>query len=153
MVGRELGDRAYEILTGEVLPPPPPPPISSTATHGQDQEPDAFDFTHQMRTTRLTVDRMLDEGQVVEAERYMEEQRRMFVDNGYYIRKLNQAYFAFHGTYAESPSSSSPIGSQMRRYRDNMPDLATFIIRMERISSYQEFLDEIRELDQIAAER
>ena len=42
----------------------------------------------------------------------MEERRLLMVEHGYPIRVLNQAYFAFHGAYAESPASSSPIGAQ-----------------------------------------
>jgi hypothetical protein len=49
-----------------------------------------------MHVTRLTVDELLAEGKIDEAESYMEERRRIFWDNGFqHLRKLNQAYFAF----------------------------------------------------------
>jgi hypothetical protein len=39
-------------------------------------------------------------GKVELAEEFMEERRQFFWKKGYHIRKLNQAYFAFHGAYA-----------------------------------------------------
>jgi hypothetical protein len=78
-----------------------------------------FDFRAEMHHTRVTVDRMLAEGQITEAEWYMEAQRRYFVANGYRIRKLNQAYFAFHGAYASTPGGAAgedPIGPLVRQY-------------------------------------
>ena len=79
----------------------------------------AFDFRVEMHHTRVTVDGMLAEGKITEAEWYMEAQRRYFVANGYRIRKLNQAYFAFHGAYASTPGGAAgedPIGPLMRQY-------------------------------------
>ena len=69
-----------------------------------------LDFGKLMRETRLTVDRLLAEGQIQEAESYMEVQRKLLTENGHPIRKLNQAYFAFYGTYAHGPASVDPIG-------------------------------------------
>ena len=80
-----------------------------------------------MRITRLYVDRLLAEGRVEEAEAYMEARRREFVANGYPLRVLNQAYFAFHGSYGTSPASTSPIGPKLERLRELMPDLKTFL--------------------------
>ena len=57
----------------------------------------------------------------------MEERRLYLLANGYYIRKLNQAYFAFYGTYASSPGSVSPIGSGLRNIRQQQPSLKDFI--------------------------
>jgi len=59
-----------------------------------------FDFNAAMRNIRVNVDNLLADGKVNEAEQYMETQRQSLETNGYYIRKLNQAYFAFNGTYA-----------------------------------------------------
>lgn len=84
----------------------------------QHNESQAFDFRSEMHRTRLNVDRLLGEGKIVEAEWYMEFQRRYFVANGYRLRKLNQAYFAFHGAYADTrgASGSDPIGPAVRRF-------------------------------------
>ena len=130
LAGRELGDRAYESITGQKPQPPP-----------QSTPPDelAFDFSREMRQTRLRVDELLVEGRVEDAEAYMEGRRQLFVENGFQIRKLNQAYFAFHGTYAASPASISPIGGEVQRLRDASDSLGDFIRTMAGFGSYQEF--------------
>jgi hypothetical protein len=76
-----------------------------------------FDYGAEMHLTRVTVDQLLAEGKTEEAEAYMEERRRYFVANGYRIRRLNQAYFAFHGAYASAPGASGedPIGPAVRQ--------------------------------------
>jgi hypothetical protein len=86
-----------------------------------------FDFRAEMRETRLTVDRLLADGRVDEAEQYMEERRQLFVAHGYPLRVLNQAYFAFHGSYGTSAASTSPIGPKLNELRSLTPDLATFL--------------------------
>ena len=144
IAGREIGDRAFEMLGGRVEPEALPRRESEKTPEKDD---DAFDFDREMRQTRLRVDELLAEGKIEEAEAYMEERRKLFVENGFNIRKLNQAYFAFHGTYAESPTSVSPIGDQLHRFRDLMPDVGTFIRAMSGISTYQEFLDKLGQLE------
>ena len=58
----------------------------------------------------------------------MEERRRIFVDNGYLIRRLNQAYFAFHGTYATTGAAGvSIVGRQVEELRRRSPTLGRFI--------------------------
>ncbi|MBX3053512.1 MAG: hypothetical protein KF753_18695 [Caldilineaceae bacterium] len=90
------------------LPEPDPPP---------------FDFNREMRTTRLRVDELLAAGRYIDAEAYMEARRQVFVENGYHLRVLNQAYFAFHGSYATGGASSSPIGDQLQELqRIKTPD-------------------------------
>ena len=79
-----------------------------------DVQPPDFDFRAEMRETRLEVDRLLAAGQVEEAEAYMERRRLEFIENEYMLRVLNQAYFAFHGSYGTSASSTSPIGPKLR---------------------------------------
>lgn len=77
----------------------------------------------------------------------MEERRRLFVENGYAIRKINQAYFAFYGTYADLPASVSPIGGEVRRFRELVPDLGDFVDEVSGIGSYEEFLGRLGELE------
>ena len=101
-----------------------------------------------MRETRLRVDELLAEGRIEDAEAYMEERRRLFADNGFQIRKLNQAYFAFHGTYAASPASVSPIGGEVQRLRDTSDSLGDFIRAMASFGSYQEFQEHLRTLSE-----
>ena len=145
IIGRELGDRAHEFLldSAERPPAPIPPPPSPPAVDADERQAH-FDFTAEMRTTRLRVDDLLSEGKIDEAEEYMEERRLLFVRNGFPIRRLNQAYFAFHGTYAGSAASSSPIGGQLARFRELTPDLRAFTVEMSQIGNYQQFLDELQ---------
>ncbi len=86
-----------------------------------------FDFEDALRETRMQVDAMLEAGLVEEAETYMEERRRLINAEGYNLRKLNQAYFAFHGTYATGPGSTSEIGPQMETLRSLSPSLKEFV--------------------------
>ena len=151
IVGREIGNRAGELLPERSAPPPrenAPVPAPESGLHGRDEH---FGFNEEMRETRLRVDDLLAVGKVEEAEAYMEERRQFFVKNGYPIRRLNQAYFAFHGTYAESAASSSPIAGQLHRFRELSPDLRTFVLRMADISSYPQFLERLKDLERDSA--
>jgi hypothetical protein len=76
-----------------------------------------FDFNKEMRAVRVQVDAYLADGQIDTAEQYMQQKRDYFNANGYYIRKLNQAYFAFYGTYADSPAYENPIGTKITLLR------------------------------------
>jgi hypothetical protein len=142
IVGREVGRlvilRYYPELADR-LPALPVPPATPPMTSGELTWPDEppageFSFDREMRQTRLHVDALLVEGKVDEAEAYMEEQRQVFVDHGYTLRKLNQAYFAFYGSYATSPSTGNPIGGQLEWLRAQSPTLRAFLLRVARIS-------------------
>ena len=136
LAGRELGRLVYEAITGQKIEVPPPP---STRAEDEGRDEDRFDFNREMRKTRLRVEELLAQGRVEEAEAYMEERRRLFVDNGYHIRKLNQAFFAFHGTYADSPASVSPIGDEVEQLRSTTDSVGEFIRTMAGFGSYEEF--------------
>ena len=86
-----------------------------------------FDFRKEMRHTRQVVDLFLKYGRVDDAEEYMQIRRQLFEENGYHIRKLNQAYFAFHGSYGTGAAATSPIGPKLQRLRELSPDLRTFL--------------------------
>ena len=102
---------------------------------------DEFDFRLEMRTTRLRAEELLGEGKIEEAEQYMEQRRQFLADHGHYIRKLNQAYVAFHGTYADNPASISPIFDQLSDLRSASPSLGEFVKVVAAVSSYDEFLE------------
>ena len=55
--------------------------------------------------------------------------------NGYPIRKLNTAYFAFNGTYADNPASVSPIEPQLRAIRADSQGVAEFLRTVSGITS------------------
>ena len=86
-----------------------------------------FDFYGELCQTRSMVDILLEQGMVDEAETYMEARRQEFAEHGYYIRKLNQAYFAFYGCYANQPGFENPIGVDLQTLRDNSSSLAGFV--------------------------
>ena len=111
------------------LAPPPAPVITSPAAAGEPAAaaPPVFDFGREMRHTREVVDLFLRYGRGADAEQYMEIRRLIFVENGYNVRKLNQAYFAFHGNYGTGAAASSPIGPDLLRLRELSPDLRTFL--------------------------
>lgn len=103
------------------------------------QDPAAFNFAREMRQTRLRVDELLAEGQVEQAEAYMEARRRTFVAHGYRdLRKLNQAYFAFHGSYAISPSAVDPIGPLLKRLRLRHASLKDFVTAVQGITTFKD---------------
>ncbi|MBI4286860.1 MAG: hypothetical protein HY671_00350 [Chloroflexi bacterium] len=105
---------------------------------GHPKKPSGFDFNQEMRQTRLKADELLAEGKVPEAEAYMEERRQFLEKNGYFIRRLNQAYFAFHGSYGDSPASVSPVAGWLRDIRARSSSLGEFLKTAARIASYEE---------------
>ena len=130
--GREIGDRVYTAITGEMVdrkPKQTSPPA-----------PGEFDFDAEMRETRLRTEELLAQGRIEEAEAYMEERRLLMVANGHYIRKINQAFFAFHGSYAANPASISPINDQLEQLRARSDTLEDFLKRVAEFGSYQEFV-------------
>jgi hypothetical protein len=140
IAGKELGRALMERYYPELAPPPPaeepPAPESDEPT-----QPPPFDFRAEMRETRVNVDRLLAEGKIDEAEQYMEQRRAFLWENGYQIRKLNQAYFAFHGAYADQPGGAAgedPVGAAVRELRANSPSLAAFLNTISWMSSYEQ---------------
>lgn len=95
-------------------------------------------FGTEMRTLRLEVDALLAEGRVVEAEALMEERRLDLAERGAFIRKINQAYFAFYGSYASLPQSSDPIGPKVERVWEETADLRLFLSLVREIQSVAE---------------
>ena len=141
IAGKEIGLAFLESFYPELIPPPPPTEEPGDQTP---PEPPAFDFRAEMHETRLTVDQMLAEGKIEEAEEFMEARRVIFWENGYrHLRKLNQAYFAFHGAYADRPGGAAgavedPVGSAVRQLRAQSPSLAHFLNRISWMSSFEQ---------------
>ena len=132
--GNEIGQLVYQRYYAR--------PESHAASPAAPSQP-AFDFNKEMRQIRVTVDQLLAQGQVEEAESYMEQMREYLAQNGYYIRKLNQAYFAFNGSYSDQPGSVSPIGGYLEELRQGSPSLGDFIKTVSGISSYDQLLKTI----------
>jgi len=102
-----------------------------------------FDFNQEMREIRRTVDGYLAQGEIELAEGFMEQKRWYLASRGYYIRKLNQAYFAFHGTYADRPTSISPIGSELETLRGQSDSLKDFLDTVAAMTSRQDLIGSI----------
>lgn len=101
--------------------------------------PKAFNFREEMHTTRVIVDGLLAQGKINEAETYMDKRRQVFWDHGYSIRKLNQAYFAFYGSYADTPGGAAgedPVGPAVRALRSQSKSLKQFLDRISLMTSF-----------------
>jgi hypothetical protein len=149
IAGKELGLQLLQTFYPELAPPPPAPVVPETPTPGEPPEPPEppeFDYRAEMHETRLEVDQMLAEGEIEQAEAYMEERRQLFWENGYrHLRKLNQAYFAFHGAYADEPGGASgkaenPVGEAVRKLRAQSGSLEQFLKQIAWIDTFEELL-------------
>lgn len=129
IVGDELGQRALAKFYPELLPPPGRDDVPALR-YGVD-DATAFDFDAAMAETRAVTDTLLRFGRVKDAEQYMELRRRLFVENGYRLRKLNQAWFAYHGSYgtgaAADVSSPDALAPRIVRLRSATGDPHTFL--------------------------
>ncbi len=145
IVGGEIAqmvlERAYpELLAAER----PPVDLLSLNEPSLDFDPEPFDFRAEMHETRLRVDELLAAGKTVEAEFYMEMRRQYIWENGYAIRKLNQAYFAFYGAYADVPGGAAgtdPVGPAVRKLRAQSDSLADFLHTIMWVDSFDELLE------------
>jgi predicted nucleic acid-binding Zn-ribbon protein len=109
----------------------------------QTAEPE-FDFNREMREIRKIVDKYLARGEIEQAEELMEQKRQYLASMGRYIRKLNQAYFAWHGTYADRPTSISPIGLELKELRSQSASLKDFLNSVAVMTSRQDLRDSIK---------
>jgi hypothetical protein len=142
IIGKEI---AWEVLSRfypDLAPPPPdytPQPSQPVRPEPEDQ-PVSFDFRTEMRETRIGAEELLSAGLIDDAEAYMEQQRLIFLQNGYRIRKINQAYFAFYGSYADEPgyAGADPIGPAVRELRYRSRTLADFLRAVRGVTSLEE---------------
>ncbi len=117
-VGRKVITRFYPDRVAQL------PPLDDG---GQPQPVEPSPFQQAMRRIRLHVDELLAAGQVEQAETFMENERQKLVEEGHSLRRLNQAYFAFHGSYALSPGAVDPTGQQLRQLRAASGSLRQFL--------------------------
>lgn len=138
---RVLGAKYPEYLPPDQLDVP-------AETQPEPPAEDVFDFRAEMRETRLKVDELLAQGEIEVAEEYMEARRVFFWEQGYRIRKLNQAYFAFHGAYADEPGGAAgddPVGGAVRTLWQEINSPRDFLRRVAGISSYEALQAMLRE--------
>lgn len=137
IAGGEIGAEIIRRWYPELVPPPsraevsPPPP----------EQPDTpvFSFNKEMHAVRVHVDALLAAGKIDEAEQFMEARRQVFIENGYALRKLNQAYFAFYGAYADQPGGAAgedPVGPAVRQLRAQSASLSGFLRIISRMTSF-----------------
>jgi hypothetical protein len=151
LAGDEVGQWVVEHYYPELLASSPslslirfPEPDLRLADPIADTAP--FDFRAEMHETRVKADELLAQGQIKEAEAYMEQRRLFFWENGYLLRKLNQAYFAFHGAYADVPGGAAgedPVGPAVRALREQSDSLADFVNTIAWMTSFEQLQEAI----------
>ena len=135
--GVELGALTYASITGE-------PPVRQPDPQRDSVEASrSLDFDGAIQETRLRTEELLALGKILEAEAYMEQRRRLLVDGGFRIRKINQAFFAFRESYATDPGSISPIDAQLRELRQRSGSLKDFLKTVAGFGSYSAFLEHL----------
>ena len=154
IVGKELGYAALQVYYPDIAAQVPPPAVPTIAEIIQQQQqapqpsapqpenPNAFDYYKEMHKTRVHVDELLAAGKVQEAEQYMEARRKDFWDHGFQIRRLNQAYFAFHGAYSDVPGGGAagrdPVGPAVQMLRASSQSLPDFLYHISWMTSLEE---------------
>ncbi|MBI2320740.1 MAG: hypothetical protein HYU88_01225 [Chloroflexi bacterium] len=130
LVAREIGRRALRQFYGE-----------TTGPHSAAGPPDprTARFRARMREIRAQVDALLAAGQVEAAEVYMAQQRLALEREGFALRKLNQAYFAFHGSYADGPAGRlDPVVADVKELRARSASLRAFADAVSGVGSAAE---------------
>jgi len=144
LVGKELGLLILKKFYPEFVPVEMETPAYDASSNTSEAvlETGVFNFQAEMRTTRVEVDRLLMEGKVDEAEVYMAARQAFFWENGYAIRKLNQAYFAFYGAYNDVPGGGAagedPVGPAVVAFRSQFNSLADFLNAISWVNSFDE---------------
>jgi hypothetical protein len=158
IVGNEIGNLLLKQFYPDLLPQDsvlnPEIGIEKDGESSNPQkniEPEKFVYRKEMHTTRIRVDELLAEGKIDEAEAYMEQRRLFFWENGFPIRRINQAYFAFYGAYADIPGGAAgkdPVGPTVRALRAQSGNLAQFLERISWVTSYQQLVNMVNKLPQ-----
>ena len=150
-VGQLVLQKHYpELLVSSSSFQPSPNLLSLDESSGSSnklEDPPPFDFRAEMHETRVTADQLLAENKIEEAETYMEKRRQLFWENGYQLRKLNQAYFAFHGAYADVPGGAAGedhVGPAVRALRAQSDSLADFVNTIAWMTSFEQLQQAIK---------
>ena len=153
LFGKVIAAKVLARYYPDLTPPRLPVPVDRDAeviTTPTQPDPYRFNFGATMNEARIRVDELLAEGAVDEAEVYMENQRALFVANGYNIRKLNQAYFAFFGGYQSGDipgiGGSNPIGPNVQAVLYASPTAIDFLLTMRSVTSRDDLKALVEEL-------
>ncbi len=133
MISKEIGGMVVESYYPDLQ-----------STDGEQNPKSGFDFDSEMREIRRAVDEYLAQGEVEQVEAFMEAKRQYLASKGYHIRKLNQAYFAFYGAYADRPTSVSPIGDELQRLREQSASLKEFLTTVSSLTCRQDLLESLK---------
>ena len=147
LMGKEISRMVLEQYYPAFVPPPP---VETPSTPPPPTEPPIFDFRAEMRETRVTVNDLLAKGKIEEAEAYMEVRRQIFWEQGYRFRRLNQAYFAFYGAYADVPGGAAgedPVGAAVRELWARIGSPVRFLRKIAWMDEYQDLLDTLEVLE------
>ena len=131
IAGNEIGDLAFQLM-GEDL---------SDSINKYKHQSALSHWDNQLIETRKEVDRLLSLNEIEKAEKLMKEKTWELRLAGYGVRKINQAYFAFRGQYADGPASTSTAGKDLQEYRSYFPDVGSFIRSISTVSSNKQFLE------------
>ena len=146
---QEIGTRMINRYYPEFAPPPIilPPAAETTPV-----EPPAFNYGAELAATRVRAEELLAMGDIEGAEAYMEERRLIFLQNGYGIRKLNQAYFAFYGAYGAVPGAigSDPTGPMLRDILAHTSSPRAFMEAVAPIASFANLEEIWAEVTEVA---
>ncbi|MDO9443759.1 MAG: hypothetical protein Q7K37_00435 [Dehalococcoidia bacterium] len=134
IVGEEVAARVLERWGDPTASAPAEAPAGATPTSTPSGTP-AVDRDAVLRDLRLEVDALLTAGRIEEAETRMEAVRLELWEAGVRIRRINQAYFAWFGTYAARPDATDPIGAQLRAVRAGSASLPDFLARVRGVGS------------------
>ncbi len=132
------GDELRDAILERFGDPTPPSPARAAP---------AVDRAQVLRELRIEVDGLLARGEIEEAERRMEEVRLFLEENGVLIRRINQAHFAWFGTYANRDDAIDPLGPQLRELRERSGSLARFLELVREVTSrddVEELLEDVR---------
>lgn len=147
IIGKDVGQEVIRRYYPEFYIPLPEP-VEQPSTDAESAplptptpDPNLFDFRREMGKTRVEVDRLLEQGKIEEAEAYMEERRQVFVAEGYSLRVLNQAWFAFNGAYADlggGAAGRDPVGPLVTDVREASGSTRQFMLNIAGVTSLAE---------------
>ncbi|MDP3998604.1 MAG: hypothetical protein Q8P89_03235 [bacterium] len=135
IVGREIAQRVIEMYY---------PPNEKKVETRRALTTQSFDFNQAVWEIGRVVDGYLKQGQVEEAERFMESARQNLASRGYPLRKLNTAYLASRGVYPTSLGDRDRASSKTSINLDNSTrDLISVLL--EKKTSVEEMVKRLRE--------
>ncbi|MDP2735950.1 MAG: hypothetical protein Q8P12_07145 [bacterium] len=136
VVEREIAQRIYARYGWEEEDEPP-----------QKEFADALQsYEELIGEIRQEVDRLLSLELVEEAEEFMEARCEELRER-WPLRKINQAFFAFHGAYGGAEAGADPTPRQVRELRERSGSLQGFLERIRGVDSREGFEKILAELE------